>query len=88
MSHEIRLSRAAARALAEELPKPVAAAAWGFIRGDLAEQPWRVGKPLRYEAEGLLSARRGAYRIIYRIRRDPAVGEILRIAHRGDAYRN
>jgi len=87
VSHEVRLSRAASRALAEELPEPVAVAAWEFIRGDLAKQPWRVGKPLRYEADGLHSARRGAYRIIYRIRREPAVVEILRIAHRGDAYR-
>ena len=87
MSHEIRLSRAAARALPEELQGPVAVAAWEFIRGDLAEQPWRVGKPLRYEAEGLHSARQGTYRIIHRIGREPAVVEILRIAHRGDVYR-
>lgn len=88
MSHEIRVSRAAASALAEELPGPVAAAAWEFICGDLAEQPWRVGKPLRYELEGLHSARRGAYRILYRIRPEIRVVEILRIAHRGDVYRS
>lgn len=44
----------------------------------------RVGKALRFELEGLHSARRGDYRIIYRI--DLQV-TIIAIEHHADAYR-
>lgn len=63
----LRLSRAASRALAETLPKSVAAAVWEFVNGPLLDDPHRVGKPLRFELEGYHSARRGQYRVIYRI---------------------
>jgi mRNA-degrading endonuclease RelE of RelBE toxin-antitoxin system len=43
-----------------------------------------VGKPLRFELEGLHSARRGDFRIIYRI---AEVVTIVAIEHRADAYR-
>ncbi|MDR0283396.1 MAG: type II toxin-antitoxin system RelE/ParE family toxin [Propionibacteriaceae bacterium] len=67
------------------LPPSVGAAVWQFVNGALADQPWRVGKPLRGELEGLWSARRGEYRVIYRV-----VGEtvqIMRVGHRADVYR-
>jgi hypothetical protein len=38
-----------------------------FLVGPLLEAPEKVGKPLRYELEGYSSARRGAYRIVYRV---------------------
>ena len=38
-----------------------------FAFGDLAREPRRVGKPLRRELTGLYSARRGPYRLLYRI---------------------
>ncbi len=56
----------AQRAL-RKLPEKAAVAAVEFIYGSLAENPERVGKPLRRELAGLRSARRGEYRVIYRI---------------------
>lgn len=66
------------------LPEKVATAAIEFIYRALAETPQRVGKALRFELAGLHSARRGSYRIIYRI---SDVVTILAIEHRADAYR-
>jgi len=49
--------------------------------------PHRAGKPLRGELEGLHSARRGDYRVIYEILEDEQVVLIHRAAHRADVYR-
>jgi mRNA interferase RelE/StbE len=54
----------------------------------LADNPARLGKPLRFELEGLHSARRGDYRVIYRIDRASHRVEIVAIEHRSDAYRS
>lgn len=59
-----------------------------FAFGDLASTSRRVGKPLQRELEGLFSARRGPYRILYVIDDDTNRVEILRIDHRSDVYRN
>lgn len=67
------------------LPEKVAAAAVEFIYGSVAENPRRVGKPLRRELEGLCSARRGDFRIVYRI--SDAV-TMMAIDHRADIYRS
>lgn len=75
----------ARRALAR-LPEKVATAAVEFIYGGLADNPQRVGKPLRNELEGLHSARRGSYRIIYRIGGQTIT--IMAIEHRADVYRS
>lgn len=53
-------------------------------RGPVADNPFRVGKPLRSELEGLHSARRGDFRISYRIGDRIA---IVAIEHRADDYR-
>jgi prevent-host-death family protein len=45
----------------------VAAAAYGFITGPLLNEPYRVGKRLLPPLDDRFSARRGTYRIIYRI---------------------
>ncbi|WP_307812716.1 type II toxin-antitoxin system RelE/ParE family toxin [Phycicoccus sp. CSK15P-2] len=66
------------------LPEKVAAAVVEFHYGALAENPRRVGKPLRFELEGLHSARRGDFRVIYRVS-DPVT--IIAIEHRADVYR-
>ena len=66
------------------LPEKVAAAAVEFIYGPLAGNPHRVGKALRFELEGLHSARRGDYRVIYRI---SDVVTVTAIEHRADVYR-
>lgn len=81
--HDIAWSSTARRALIG-LPEKVASAAIEFIYGPLAENPRRVGKALRFELDGLHSARRGDFRIIYRIS-DRVT--IVAIEHRADVYR-
>ena len=76
----------ARRALAR-LPEKAATAAVEFIYGSLAASPQRVGKPLRLGLAGLHSARRGDYRVIYRIDDDDRRIDVVAIEHRADAYR-
>lgn len=56
-----------------------------FVYGPLAEHPRRVGKPPARELAGRYSARRGTFRIIYRITDDAVVIEAVR--HRSTIYR-
>lgn len=86
MKYELRLSRAARRALAETLPESVAAAVWQFVSGPLLDNPHRVGKRLRFELEGYYSARRGQYRVIYRIDELEVIVDVIKISHRDSAY--
>ena len=76
----------ARRALAR-LPEKVATAVVEFLYGSLAASPHRVGKSLKLGLEGLHSARRGDYRIIYRIDDEQRQVTILAIEHRSDIYR-
>lgn len=85
--YEIRLSPTAARALEIELPESVATAAWEFIDGPLRAAPKRVGKQLREPLFPLYSARRGEYRVLYRIEDRVLLIDVVRITHRRDAYR-
>lgn len=85
--YEVVFSRTARRALEEELPEKIAAAAFEFIVGPLCENPHRVGRPLREPLAPLYAARRGEYRVIYRIVEARILIEIVSIAHRRDAYR-
>jgi mRNA interferase RelE/StbE len=85
--YRIELTKAAKRALTELLPETVAVACWEFIRGPLAEDPHRVGKPLRGQLEGRFSARRGEFRLIYQIFDNRVVVRVIHIAHRRDVYR-
>jgi len=70
-----------------KLPEKAAVAAVEFIYGSLAEGPHRAGKPLRHELAGLRTARRGEYRVIYRISEETRTIEIVTIEHRSDVYR-
>lgn len=90
MTHAYRVvfSRSARRALEAELPEKIAAAAFEFITGALCANPHRLGKPLREPLAPLYSARRGEYRVIYRILDEQIVIEIVTITHRRDAYRS
>ncbi|MFC4585668.1 type II toxin-antitoxin system RelE family toxin [Sphaerisporangium corydalis] len=85
--HTVLLAPPARRALASGLPEAVAAAAWELITGALARDPWRVGKPLSEPYEGLHVARRGTYRVVYRIDDDKYTVTVLTVKHRRDAYR-
>ena len=71
----------------DRLPDKVRHAALEMIFGPIADNPHRAGKPLGDEFEGLRSARRGDYRIIYEILEDEAVVLIHRIQHRRHVYR-
>ena len=85
--YEVVFTRSARRALEEELPEKIAAAAFEFIVGVLRENPRRVGKPLREPLAPLYSARRGEYRVLYRIVDRRLVIEVVTVTHRRDAYR-
>lgn len=69
------------------LSESVAAAIVEFMLGPLIDAPSRVGKPLQRELIGYWSARRGAYRVIYRLDPDDEVVTVVRIEHRSDVYR-
>lgn len=83
---DVAWSAPARRALAR-LPEKIATAVVEFAYGSLAENPHRAGTPLELELEGLHSARRGDYRVIYRIREASHRVEVLAVEHRADVYR-
>jgi mRNA interferase RelE/StbE len=84
--YDLIVAPPAKRALAEGLPAAVAFAAWEFIDGPLRENPHRVGRPLRAPFAGHWSARRGTYRVRYRIDEDANLVVVLDIAGRADVY--
>jgi len=84
----IVLAPGARRALTTSLPAPAAFAAWEFIIGPLAERPRMVGVPLRAPFAGLWRARRGEYRIRYRVDETKRQVVILDVDHRRDAYKS
>jgi mRNA-degrading endonuclease RelE of RelBE toxin-antitoxin system len=69
------------------LPPRVVSAVVEFAYGDLSREPRRVGNPLRRELAGVFSARRGPYRVLYRIDDDRSTVSILPVDHRADVYR-
>lgn len=86
MTYRILFTPGALRDL-DALTESVAWAVLAFCEGPLAQNPHRVGKRLRQQFEGLFSARRGEYRIVYRIDDDIVTVEIVRVRHRSRAYR-
>jgi mRNA interferase RelE/StbE len=88
VSHRVVVARSAARRLAEDLPETVSAACIEFVFGPLAEDPRRVGAPLRKPFEGQWRARRGEYRVRHRIDEETRTVYVLDIDHRRDAYRS
>lgn len=85
--YELVVTPPARRALAQALPESVAAAAIEFLTNTLVHNPHRVGKPLQFELAGVWAARRGTYRVLYRINENAHEVVVLRIEHRRDAYR-
>ncbi|WBB95784.1 MULTISPECIES: type II toxin-antitoxin system RelE/ParE family toxin [unclassified Solwaraspora] len=87
----LSVAPAARRALTEGppvgLPLAVAMAVGQFLTGLLLERPYVVGKPLTRELTGYHSARRGPYRVVYRIDEDNRTVHVTRIDHRADVYR-
>jgi mRNA interferase RelE/StbE len=90
-AYALSLASSARRVLVEGpprgLPLAVAAAVTEFLIGPLLDNPQRVGKPLVRELGGYHSARRGAYRVIYRIDDAERIVHVVRIDHRADVYR-
>jgi mRNA interferase RelE/StbE len=86
--YHLAITPTARRQLTENLPEAVAAAAYEFITGPLLGNPHRVGKQLRPPLADRHSARRGTYRVIYRIDDDIHTVTVVDVAHRRNAYRS
>jgi mRNA interferase RelE/StbE len=85
MTWELRVAASAERSL-WRLPEKLATAIVEFMTGQLLEDPRRVGKPLARELSGFLAARRGPYRIVYRLDESASIVEVVRIDHRSQVY--
>jgi mRNA interferase RelE/StbE len=85
--YAVSLSGQARRNIREHLPLEVAAAALETIEGSIAVNPYRAGKPLDEPFDGYYSARRGTYRIVYRIDEAKHLVEVHSVRHRRDSYR-
>ena len=85
--YELRTTSTVCRALSETLPEAVAAAAYEFITRPLLADPHRIGKRLLPPMDDRFSARRGTYRVVYRIDDKDRVVTVVDVAHRRDAYR-
>ena len=85
--YELSVAPPARRALTSELPEAVAAAVIELMTGSLLDRPRVVGKPLRGELAGVWSARRGTYRVLYRVLEESHEVVVLSVQHRRDAYR-
>ncbi len=89
-AYSLSLAPSVRRTLAEGpprgLPLAVAAAVTAFLTGPLLDNPARVGKPLTRELAGYHCARRGAYRVVYRIEEPARVVHVVRVDHRADIY--
>ena len=70
----------------DHLPEKALGAVLGSLES-IARNPRRVGKPLRFELEGLWVARRGPYRVVYRIDDVERQVAVVAIDHRRDIYR-
>jgi len=75
-----------ARSDLERVPEKYAAAIIELLPS-IAANPRRLGKPLRFEWEGRWVARRGPYRIVYRLDEEARTVTVLAVAHRADVYR-
>ena len=85
--YDLALTPPAVRCVQPRLPEVVAPAVVELVTGTLLDDPRPVGKPLRGDLAGIHSARRGTYRVLYRINDDRHEVVALRIEHRGVVYR-
>lgn len=80
------LAGSALRSL-QSVPPRIAEPLVAFIFGGLAADPRHRGKPLHAELEGFWTARRGDFRVVYRLDETTKTMIVLKIAHRANAYR-
>ncbi|HKT03452.1 MAG TPA: type II toxin-antitoxin system RelE/ParE family toxin [Rugosimonospora sp.] len=85
--YKLRTTPTVRRALAERLPEAVAVAAYEFMTGPLIREPYRVGKRLLPPLADRFIARRGTYRVIYRIDDATRTVTVVDVDHRRDVYR-
>ena len=85
MAYRVEITSEGLRHL-NRLPMKVRAAVVEAIFGTIAENLQRAGKALRGELEGLYSARRGDFRIVYEIDARARVVLIHRAQHRRTIY--
>jgi mRNA interferase RelE/StbE len=85
-SWRLVLAGTAARDI-ERLPEKYATAIAEMLP-TIAENPRRLGKPLRFELEGRRAARRGPYRVLYSLDEKTRVVTVFAVAHRADVYRS
>jgi mRNA-degrading endonuclease RelE of RelBE toxin-antitoxin system len=69
------------------LPEKVVAAVLEGLYGSIARDPWRMSRPLQDELAGLSVARRGEYRVVFRVDDSKHLIVVRRIDHRRDVYR-
>ncbi|MEQ4519243.1 type II toxin-antitoxin system RelE/ParE family toxin [Pseudarthrobacter sp. B907] len=69
------------------LPEKAAAAIVEFVTGVLADNPYRLSKPLTNELFGLRTARRGDYRVLFTFHVGEHILYVHRIEHRSDVYK-
>lgn len=84
--YQVTFSASAQRDL-RRLPEKIATAAIEFACGSLAENPRHVGCELQLDLAGHYAARRGDYRISYRIDDEAHAVLIVTIDHRADSFR-
>jgi mRNA-degrading endonuclease RelE of RelBE toxin-antitoxin system len=84
--YSIRWTATAQRDL-RRLPEKIATAVVEFVYGSLADNPQRVGRALHLELAEYHAARRGEYRIVYRITDGTRSVLVVHIDHRADVYR-
>jgi mRNA-degrading endonuclease RelE of RelBE toxin-antitoxin system len=86
MSYEIHVSKSFLRSLSL-LPDKIQPVIVEFVYGSLARNPYRVGKALTETLDGMWSARRGEYRILYEVDDIAQTIHVMAVRHRRDAYR-
>ncbi|WP_435748443.1 type II toxin-antitoxin system RelE family toxin [Microbacterium sp. PMB16] len=86
MTWDVQFSDAALRGL-DRLPLKIAQAVVEFITFTLPENPLRMSRPLQRDFEGLQSARRGDYRVLFIVDEPTEALIVVRVSHRRDAYR-
>ncbi|MFJ6347142.1 type II toxin-antitoxin system RelE/ParE family toxin [Pseudarthrobacter oxydans] len=69
------------------LPDKAAAAIIEFVTGVLADNPYRLSKPLTNGLLGLRTARRGDYRVLFTLDVEEHILYVHRIEHRSDVYK-
>ena len=84
MSFSIRIKESAAKEL-KRVAKPERTRIVATI-DRLAESP-HLGTALKGDMRGLRRIRIGDHRVLYEVRGDELIVLVVRIAHRGDAYR-